>query len=314
MTTLEYYKFMVYDTPYCVWDGLQYLKHMNKYFFRSLERNYYSFILDVAKTSNNDTETESNILLRQTYHHAIETLFSIIFGYLQAPHAIPAWIYRSTRSDLDLCVKDLSTGNKLPYLAKPMQTEGWGGFCETIFKNADAEFLYSLTETLEAIAKDFQDPILRNEYNSIKHGFRISGDPMKLQIATTAEANAGDYVDLIAPKNGSSFMAVSPIVDIEGRAQKNPNFTFAMNSTGWDIEHTSIQLNKIALVIENLRRALPVLIEGHQQSIELLRLDADLSHRVDEHTHTARLTMQANLQVEHPFSKKEIRDSLLKQD
>jgi hypothetical protein len=85
------YAFAVGEDPYCCWEWD--LEKRNLEFLAGLDDSYY---INVAQVCGERLETDSrmsaSIALRGAYHQGLETLFSLVGAYVQAPGAVPAWL------------------------------------------------------------------------------------------------------------------------------------------------------------------------------------------------------------------------------
>ena len=73
--------FQVVDEPYCLWE--EDLKAHTLTFLNGFDTGYFDHLLEIHL--NADDEARSAMVLRVAYHHAMETLFSFLGAFLQAP-------------------------------------------------------------------------------------------------------------------------------------------------------------------------------------------------------------------------------------
>lgn len=85
---MQHSVFVVNKEPYCIWDID--LQRRNRQFLKGLDPAYFEYVLNAHLAT--DDEQRSSIALRASLHHALETLFSLIGAYVQAPDCAYAWI------------------------------------------------------------------------------------------------------------------------------------------------------------------------------------------------------------------------------
>jgi hypothetical protein len=118
--TLERYVFPVVDDPYVVVDFD--LEERNRRFLTGIDPGHFDYLATVH-TSNLAAEDRQRaaIALRTAYHHGVETLFTLLGAYIQAPLAVAAWIPKSSTGDVREIARRLQTGVALPTASGPVQ-------------------------------------------------------------------------------------------------------------------------------------------------------------------------------------------------
>src|ERR1700689_1180719 len=98
--TMTNIPFVVYKTPYCVWEWD--LSDRNRRFLERLDPDYFRFVADTnfAMIDSSDDHHRAAIAIRTGYLHGLETLFSLLGAVLQAPHCVPAWLQRYQTAEL----------------------------------------------------------------------------------------------------------------------------------------------------------------------------------------------------------------------
>lgn len=73
--------YVVNKEPYCIWEVD--IKERNKEFLNGIDPEYFYYLAELHAGA--DDEKRAAIALRSTLHHAMETMFSLLGAYIQAP-------------------------------------------------------------------------------------------------------------------------------------------------------------------------------------------------------------------------------------
>lgn len=170
------------DRPFCFWDhdlkgkNIDFLEGFDPNYFGFLANSFYDIITDEDQPSEN--QQYAAIGIRNTYSHASETLFAILFGSLQAYDFIPGWLYKYRPRDLYSLIEKFNSHQ--PFRLKITPDElSWNGLSNMInqFETESAEHTLEIKNQfglfLQRTASQYLDDDFRKEYNSIKHGLRV---------------------------------------------------------------------------------------------------------------------------------------------
>jgi len=255
--------FKVDETSYCLWDVD--IKNRNKEFLNSFDPDYFIFLFETL--NNTDNDQYASIGIRTTLYQAIETLFSLIGAYLQAPYSCYAWIGKCSNKELRDIIQKINNQKNL-YNVFNISNISWNDIAALIFKNSqtDSERNKQLSEAYgklwSQIAFNFFKSINTDEYNSLKHGFRVKLGGFSLKIGFENENKPMQSMG--GSKYGSSFLKIS---QIGKQNRSNPNITSRRTSLNWSYEQNAILLQLVYLSINNLIYALKhingINIENH---------------------------------------------------
>lgn len=95
--------FVVNEEPYCIWDAD--LSARNKDFLEGIDAEYFHYVVKTHLDTND--EKRASIALRTTLHHGMETMFSLLGAYIQAPDCVYAWIAKCSNNELRKFVKKI---------------------------------------------------------------------------------------------------------------------------------------------------------------------------------------------------------------
>lgn len=175
---------VVNDEPYCIWEHD--LKGRNNEFLESTDVEYFDYVLNTHLTT--EDEKRAAVSLRMTFHHALETLFSLLGSYVQAPDCAYAWIIKCSTTDLREVIRRINQEDKTLISKLKLTDISWRAIAELIFycympgtgKNKITTELFA--QLWQRLAHEFLDKNYVDEYNSLKHGFRIRAGGFGLAI------------------------------------------------------------------------------------------------------------------------------------
>jgi hypothetical protein len=237
MADIHFSKFVVDETPYCLWDwdiqkkNLEFLNRIDPVYFRHIA-NIHGQLLET------DERQYAAIALRTAYSHGLESLFALLFATIQAPTCVFAWLLKYEPKHIrNLITKINHRKTIISKLAiKPIN---WNTLASEIhsFSTSDPE---KDTSTQKAFAKlwerfafEFLDKHLSTEYNSIKHGLRIKmgGFHIEIEFEDVLNSSPSSEKAKVVGKSefGSAFLISENLHNrhnlrvVEQRLNWNPN-------------------------------------------------------------------------------------------
>jgi hypothetical protein len=180
------YPFAVHEQAYCVW-GLD-LPERNDQFLRSFDPKFFQYLAEqhISQLGTENSQRAA-VALRAAYHHSLETLFSLLGALAQAPNCVPAWLPKCSNRVLRDLVRDFSGG-------RPVLTQrGRHSLSWTTLANAVHSWAWQdeapsgatsgrFAQLWGRLAGEFLDDYHTEEYNSFKHGFRISAGGFAMRV------------------------------------------------------------------------------------------------------------------------------------
>ncbi len=106
--TLQNTIIVVNDEPYCIWEVD--LEKRNLEFIEGIDVDYFEYLLNLHL--NAEDEKRAAIALRITLHHAVETFFSLLGAYIQAPDCAYAWVAKCHTEELRSLIKKVVDGDQ----------------------------------------------------------------------------------------------------------------------------------------------------------------------------------------------------------
>lgn len=271
------YTFAVADTAFCCWEYD--LIERNVRFLTGLDTEYYWRLAEIlAEHLDGDGGGTASIALRATYHQGVETLFSMLGAYAQAPACVPAWLGCCKSEDLRKIVEGLQRGR--PLLTQVgRRNVNLDDLAEDVLRNVWMDEVASestrsrFARFWRRLAAELLDETARAEYNSIKHGLRVN--PGGFYLAIGAEETPG----VPAPPEAMRSMGGSPygssFFEIErlGEGKRSPHIRARSVSVNWSAQGLCGRLALISLSITNIVGALKCAMGADQASIEFVRPD-----------------------------------------
>ncbi len=250
--------FTVGHSPFCVWDWDMPQTNLN--FVKSIDGNYFEYIAEVhADNIEGDTRYQAATALRAAWYHGLETMFALICASLQAPECIVGWMEKYEPRVLRNMILSISKGT-VDFIVKcPIYPVTWVSISDEIYRRSDEdEDRIKQTKKLyaslwERFASDFVDENNCWEYNSIKHGVRISPGGFSLSIGLEHEYAVSPPPDEIHMLGTSKFGNSFPRLETIGPSKKNRNFKIKHSSINWSPQTAVPALQLISWSITNLK-------------------------------------------------------------
>lgn len=264
--------FLVNGTPYCLFDE-DVISH-NKEFLKGLDAEFFNYISEShIVVDKNDPmqwslrdQMHSPTALRLAYHHSLETLFSLIGIFLQAPECGFAWLPRCSTNDLGEIVRRISSGDATLFNIWKIDEMGWHGVANAVFGPCHHEqqdaLVSGFSKLWAQLAGFFDESVQQAEYNSMKHGFRVQRGGVKISMSlqrVSDGAPVGEDLRIASDsKYGSGFFQVEKAKDGYN------SLTAVRHGVNWDVMQ-QVNLNRMIYIsINNLIAALRILAKMHR--------------------------------------------------
>lgn len=269
--------FVVNEEPYCIWEVD--IAERNSEFIDGIDVKYFDYLLNVYLES--EDEKRASIALRATLHHAMETMFSLLGAYIQAPNCTYAWIAKCSNSDLRKFVKNIGNYHNAPYTRLNIEQVSWESVSKLIFQSykPDSERNKQTTKLFaslwQRLTREFIDTNHVDEYNSIKHGFRIRSGGFSLAVGLEHEYGiappAKEMKMLGSSDHGSTFFKIEPV----GTLKKNRSIRSKRTSINWKVEKVALLIQLISMSITNIVSALKIANGVKAGACKFLRPEED---------------------------------------
>lgn len=269
--------FVVNEEPYCLWE--KDIRSRNKEFLDGIDTEYFDYALKVHGEA--EDEKRASVALQTSLHHATEMLFLLLGAYIQAPDCAYAWIAKCSNTDLRKLLYKIRIGDETIFTKLVIERVTWNDIANCILsaympgteRNRTSVKLFA--DLWQALAQGYADQNQIDEYNCIKHGFRVSAGGFSLAIGREHEYGVAppreEMKSIGYSKYGVSFFKVESI----GQKKGNRNIRSRRTSVNWSIERTILLLQLVSMSINNVVSALKILNGSKAGACEFFRPQED---------------------------------------
>jgi len=264
---------VVNEEPYCIWEVD--LKNRNIEFIESIDVDYFEYLLNIH--ANSEDEKRASVALKSALHHAVETFFSLLGAYIQASDCAYAWVAKCSNKDLRLLIAKIIEGNRGTYTSLNLDEVSFDSVACLIFKcyMPDSE-KGDLTKKLfskfwHRMGQEFLEEKNIDEYNSLKHGFRVKSGGFSLAIGKQAEKGVRASVDEMTSLGGSQYGASYFKLETVGETKNNRSLRSRKVSLNWSVEKVALQLQLICMSITNIVSALKIINDVDASECKFVR-------------------------------------------
>lgn len=255
------------DEPYCLWEGD--INGAAASFLRSIDHEYFHYI---AERSSVDLEDEEKGMraaasMRLALFHGGETLFLLIGALLQASRCPHAWISQCSTGELRAVIDRINANQPFLMQNPRIKNVSWLAISREVLSLCQQD-TPSLSETVESFAKFWEllalnhtDQSFIDEYNSLKHGFRVAHGGFEIMIGThpvgSAPPTQHEMQSLGSSKWGATFRMIKKFDnDIKGSRSRQS----VQTAVNWDAEAVIHSLHLVADSIRNVATYLGIFI------------------------------------------------------
>jgi len=222
------YVFAVDERAYCCWEHDHVDRSLS--FLDGIDPDYFRAVAEMlAEHVESDLALPASMVLRITYHQAIEALMSLLGALAQAPDCVHAWIFQAKGEAIKQVVGHIDRGD--PILTQAgRQRVTFTELAEHVFQCVWSEETGASSTASrfarfwERLATDLLDDEARAEYNALKHGNRVSPGGFTLAIGAEEEYGVAPppsaMRSLGGSRFGSSFLVVEPVGDKKWQSER----------------------------------------------------------------------------------------------
>lgn len=269
--------FLVNKEPYCLWE-LD-LRERNAEFLKGLDPEYFEYNLN-AHTATED-EQRASIALRTSLHHGVETLFSLIGAYVQAPDCAYAWIAKCSNTDLRDFAQRVTEGDKELFSKVNISSVSWNGIAKSVLHSyKPGTDRHTKTVELFAalwrrLAHELTDKIHIDEYNALKHGFRVQRGGFGIAVGTEHQYGIPPPESEMHTLGTSDFGASFFKAESLGNDKNNRSIRTRRISVNWPIERVVLLMQLTYFSINNIVSALRIVNGWPPEKCKFLRPEND---------------------------------------
>jgi hypothetical protein len=208
----------------------------------------------------------------------------LVGALLQAPHSPQAFVAQCKTDPLRQLTRKITQGEPIELIAPRLEKLSWKAVASLVHarSSADTRQVAMLTEGFGAfwqrLAEECADSMHIDEYNGLKHGFRVGHGGIRLDLGpalTDKDAIPADvqWTSLGGSDTGSSFYRVH---SAGGDAKSNRSRMCSRVFVNWSLHTMIVALRLISCSINNVLSALR-LVNGATSGTQTFKYPTDLS-------------------------------------
>lgn len=269
--------FKVNDEPYCVWE-VSLRDRCNEY-LNGIDTGYFDYQLSVHGQA--EDEKRASVALKTTLHHAQETLFSMIGAYVQAADCPYAWLAKCSNGELREVVRKISTEDSSLFCKLPLDSISWTEIAAHIFRcympdtDKNAKTIELFSDFWRQLSQEFLEQEYIDEYNSIKHGFRVLPGGFSLSIGAEHVYGVSPPPNEMQTIAHSDFGVTYFRLETLGSGKKNRSIRSRRTSVNWNMSQVIVLIQLISMSICNLTTALKIVNGAQPGSCSFVRPEDD---------------------------------------
>lgn len=298
--------FVVNKEPYCLWEVD--MEQRTQEFLQGIDTGYFEYLLQVHGEA--EDEQRAAVALRTALHHATETFFTLIGAYVQATRCPHAWVAKCSNIELRKLIEAIDQGAGSIFNQFNLESVTWQAIATLMFRHYEPEeerprLTHQFALLWSRLTNEYLDDTSIDEYNSIKHGFRIRPGGFSLSVGIEEEyavPPSTDKTSLVGQSQyGCSFFRIKPI----NAVKKNRSLCSKRVSVNWSMARTLPLLQLITMSIVNVTNALK--FENGIQREQLKYVTPASNSDFDKPwTHSTGVT---NCQMDYVLDSERIRDT-----
>lgn len=269
--------FAVNDVPYCLWEAD--VSSRNREFLDGLDPEYFSYVLE----THMETEDEKRALvsLKIALHHSTEAFFALLGAFVQAPDCAYAWIAKCSNAELREFTQRVTRGDSTLISKLSLTSITWESIAAAVFNKylpgteRQTQTIAKFAVLWNSLAKELTDHKLIDEYNALKHGFRVK--PGGFALAVGLEHTFGvappesEMTSLGCSDYGATFLKIENF----GVGKGSPHIRSRHTAVNWSVERVVLQLQLVYMSINNVVSGLKVVNGKSAGSCKFLRPQDD---------------------------------------
>lgn len=257
--------FSVNDEPFCIWDVSLDIRNLE--FLEQFDSEYFEYLATTALNDleDNDHKKHAALLMRQGLYHGLEMLFSMLGALIQSPDCVYGWILKCKPGVVQKIVERINHGDDLLPRKLVLKNVSWKELSDKIFlysnpdqseaqKNAD-----NFCNLWQRLAAHYLKKENLEEYNGIKHGFRIRSGGFGLRVGLEHEYGVSPPPEEIKTigysEFGSSFLTLEKVPTDE---KSNRSYRSRKKSLNWSAEQVAMLLQLVSMSLSNVIAALKI--------------------------------------------------------
>lgn len=276
---MDHFTFVVNDDPYCLWD--QDPVRRTKEFLDSIDPGFFSYLAEAHAENLDSAEHKRRVATasRMAYLHGIETFMTLVGAAVQAPQAPYAWVALAKTDLLRAVVERITKGDPALHTELTQWDRTWDGLAQRVFaysgqQNGWPKTAESFGHAWHFLAGEFLDENNQDEYNSLKHGFRIRSSGVKIAFGLEHQYGVAPPPEEMKSLGGSDNGSTFYVIERAGRdAQGNRSKRSRRRTVNWTPETMIRGLQVIDVSIRNIVTFLRIVHGAQPNTVQFMRLE-----------------------------------------
>lgn len=254
---MESILFAVVDEPYCLVESS--IRERNEQFLSGLDPDYFDFVFRTYMEV--DDEKRAMVALQMSLHHANEVMFSLLGALIQAPYCAYAWIGKCSSNDLREIIRRVNNNEELLNRYVGLRNISWEVISKIVMSayqpgtTRQTQMIQGFADFWRHSAYALIDAREIEQYNALKHGFRVQAGGFRISIANEdpVSGKPGVAQSLGGSEFGASFFKLERI-----SGKDKFYLSSRRTSVNWMFERVALQLQLVAMSIRNAVSALMI--------------------------------------------------------
>lgn len=269
--------FAVNDEPYCLWEIDR--EARTRDFLEGIDPDYFDYVLGVHTSS--EDEKRSVVAIKLSLHHAIETMFSLLGAFVQAPNCPYAWIAKCSNTELREFAervtredRSLITRLTIPSLSWPMISSAVFDTFQPGTERQDTT-IKGFARLWSALTSELTNQAHIDEYNALKHGFRARPGGFALAVGLEPAVGVPPPESEMKTLGQSAFGATFLKIESLAAQKGSRHIRSRQTSVNWSVERVVLLHQLVFMSINNVVSALKVVNGIAASSCRFLRPEND---------------------------------------
>ena len=269
--------FAVNDEPFCLWEvDLERRVHS---FLDGIDVDFFEYTLQTHLQT--EDEKRALVAIRFSLHHATEAMFSLLGAFIQAPDCPYAWIAKCSNGELRKFTERVNRNDPELISKLNIPVVSWQSVGTAIFATykPGTERQTSTVECFAnlwaALTAELNNPAYVDEYNALKHGFRLRSGGFTLLAGVEYEYGVPPPVAEMRTIGKSAFGATFLKIEPFGSAKGTRHIRSRQTSVNWSLERIILLHQLVHMSINNVVSALKVLNRYKPGECRFLRPEND---------------------------------------
>jgi len=287
----QFRRFVVGERPFCYWaldigkQTSEFLESIDPTYFESMANVFFPHYDEIREDTDKTVSKRliirltdflrhkgfipdcdpqhAALTLRMIYSQALETMFSLLCGSVQAPRCIHAWMLKYRPSEVREILRNIEKHESFPWLLRAKQPS-WYVISDYVLmslvledKEKEEHIKRGFARFWSRLAADFVKQPFTDEYNSIKHGLRVRSGGFSLAIGLQDEPGIPAPKERMRSLGSSEFGSTFNIVEQIG--DHNHHFQSKRSSRNWSPTDLVWALHLITMSLTNVIGSLRIL-------------------------------------------------------